>query len=132
MKKVRAATVVAVMATAVTKVRDYAREHPEQASDTLDKVEGFIRNKAAPKHAAYLDKGSPGLRQALGLPARSARGTVPSTTEDPDPDTSEHWPAHRSSDPIAPNPAPGTSDDPQPRGHFDDSEPMTPGERPHR
>lgn len=36
---------------------------------------------------------------------------------DPDPDTDEPWTSHEPSDPspVAPNPAPGTSDDPQPR-----------------
>ena len=119
---------IAVATTAVTKAKEYAREHPDQAGDTLDKVEGFIRGKAAPKHSAYIDKGSHGLRQALGLPARTGPSSVVSTTEDPDPDTSEHWPPHQPSDPVAPNPAPGTSDDPQPRHHVDEPGPMTPGE----
>ncbi len=129
-KKLRAAAVLVVAATAVSKAKDYAREHPDQASDTLDQVEGLIRGRTAAKYSGYIDKGSTGLRQALGLPARSAPGTVGPTTEDPDPDTSEHWPPHQPSDPLAPNPAPGTSDDPQPRHHFDDPDPMTPGERP--
>ena len=45
MKKVRAAAVIAVVTTAVSQARDYAREHPDQAAQTLDQVEGFLRGK---------------------------------------------------------------------------------------
>lgn len=133
MKKVRTAAVVAVVTTAVTKAREYAREHPDQAAQTLDRVEEFVRGRAAPKHAGYIDKGSVALRQGLGLPAR---GTVSSTAtsaalDDPDPDTSEPPAHHGPSDPVAPNPAPGTTDDPQPRRRDDEPAPLTPGERPH-
>ena len=139
MKKVRTAAVVAVVTTAVTKAREYAREHPEQAADTLDRVEAFVRGKAAHKHLGYIDKGSSALRQGLGLPARgTVRSTATSaassaaTAGDPDPDTSEPPVRHRPTDPVAPNPAPGTSDDPHPRRRDDDPAPLTPGERPHR
>jgi hypothetical protein len=131
-KKVRTAAVVAVMTTAVSKVRDYAREHPDQAGQAVDKVEDFVRGRTAPKHAAYIDKGSSALRQGLGLPARrSAAPEAGPPPEDPDPDTDEPWTPHQTSDPrpLAPNPAPGTGDDPQPRRQSDDPAPMTPGER---
>lgn len=135
--KFRTAAMVAVMTTAVTKVREYAREHPEEAGQAVDKVEDFVRGRAAPKHAAYIDKGSKALRQGLGLPLRpvASAGTGPTDTgptdaEDPDPDTDEPWAPHATDDPrpIAPNPSPGTGDDPQPRRGSDDPSPMTPGE----
>jgi hypothetical protein len=48
---------------------------------------------------------------------------------DPDPDTTEPPQRHGAEDPVAPNPAPGTSDDPQPRRSDDDPAPLIPGER---
>ena len=47
MKKVRAAAVIAVVTTVVSQARDYAREHPDQAAQTVDQVERFLRGKAA-------------------------------------------------------------------------------------
>jgi hypothetical protein len=148
-KKVRAAAVIAVVTTVVSQAREYAREHPDEAAQGLDRVEGFLRGRTAPKHAAFLDKGSAALRQGLGLPRRAA--TAPGATApgaaaaaaaatpadlddagltDPDPDTSEPPATYGFRDPVAPNPSPGTSDDPQPRRWDDDPAPLTPGERP--
>ena len=140
-KKVRAAAIIAVVTTAVSQARDYAREHPDEAAVTLDKVEEFVRGKAAPKHGAYIDKGSSALRRSLGLPPRSAAAGATSATSatsagssdgltDPDPDTTEPPASYGFRDPVAPNPSPGTTDDPQPRRQDDDPAPLTPGERP--
>ena len=139
MKKVRAAALIAVVTTVVSSARDYARDNPDQAGETLDQVERFVRGKLAPKHGAYLDKVSSGLRQGLGLPTRDAgvprdTGTASDTVApltDPDPETVEPRAPHGFRDPVAPNPSPGTSDDPQPRRWDDDPAPLTPGERPH-
>jgi hypothetical protein len=139
-KKVRAAAVIAVATTVVTQARDYAREHPDQAADTLDGVERFLRDRAAPRYSSYIEKGSTALRHGLGLRASTVTGrsghsrdTWSDATgggEDPDPDTAEPWAPHEPSDPspLAPNPSPGTGDDPQPRRAGDDPAPMTPGE----
>jgi hypothetical protein len=56
--------------------------------------------------------------------------SLPDDPLDPDPDTDEPWTPHEPSDPspVAPNPAPGTGDDPQPRRSVDSAAPMTPGE----
>jgi hypothetical protein len=129
--KFRTAAMVAVMTTAVTKVREYAREHPDEAGQAVDKVEDFVRGRAAPKHSAYIDKGSKAVRQGLGLPLRTVSPASRDTdVEDPDPDTDEPWSPHAADDlrPLAPNPSPGTGDDPQPRRDSDDPSPMTPGE----
>ena len=139
MKKVRAAAVIAVVATVVSSARDYARDNPDQAGETLDQVEWFVRGKVSPQHTAYVDKVSAGLRRGLGLPTRDAgapRDTgAPRNTgaplTDPDPETVEPRAPHGFRDPVAPNPSPGTSDDPQPRRWDDDPAPLTPGERPH-
>ena len=127
MKKVRAAAVIAVVTTAVSQAREYAREHPDEAAAGLDRVEDFLRGRTAAKHASFLDKGSAALRQGLGLPRRSA---APATTPvdesgltDPDPDTTEPPATYGFRDPVAPNPSPGTSDDPQPRRWDDDPAP---------
>jgi hypothetical protein len=132
-KKVRAAAVVAAVSTAVTQVREYAREHPEQASRAVDTVEGFVRGRAAPKHGPSIDKGSRAIRKGLGLPLRplppaALEASSGPDLEDPDPDTDEPWHPHGPLEAPAPNPAPGTSDDPQPRRYEDDPAPMTPGE----
>ena len=131
-KKVRAAAVIAVVTTAVSQARDYAREHPDEAESAVDKVEQFLRGRLAPRHGAYLDKGGAALRQGLGLPARDpprASGPVGAQATDPDPDTAEPPQRREAGDPVAPNPSPGTSDDPQPRRGDDDPAPLTPGER---
>ncbi len=130
MKKVRAATVVAVMATAVTRVRDYAKQHPEDARRVADTVEDFVRGRAAPRHGRYIDKGSAALRSGLGIPLRPLPPPPAADLEDPDPDTDEPWHPHERFEAPAPNPLPGTSDDPQPRRFEDDPAPMTPGEPP--
>ena len=139
MKKVRAAAVIAVVTTAVSQAREYAREHPDQAAQGLDKVEEFLRGKTAPKHGAYIDKGGAALRQGLGCravpPRRSAAAAATAPVDDsgltdPDPDTTEPPATYGFRDPVAPNPSPGTSDDPQPRRWDDDPAPLTPGERP--
>ena len=72
MKKVRAAALIAVVTTVVSSARDYARDNPDQAGETLDSVERFLRGKLAPQHGAYVDKVGAGLRQGLGLPTRDA------------------------------------------------------------
>ncbi len=135
MKKVRAAALVAVVTTVVSQARDYARDNPDQAGAALDQVERFLRGRMAPKHGAYVDKVGAGLRQGLGLPTRDA--TAPKAPRDagapltdPDPETAEPRAPHGFRDPVAPNPSPGTSDDPQPRRWDDDPAPLTPGERP--
>jgi len=146
--KIRAAAVIAVVTTAVSQARDYARENPDEAALTLDKVEEFVRGKAAPKHGAYIDKGSAALRRSLGLPPRSAGASAATTATttagaasaagattdpwltDPDPDTTEPPASYGVGDSFAPNPSPGTTDDPQPRRQDDDPAPLTPGERP--
>ncbi len=141
MKKVRAAALIAVVTTVVSQARDYARDNPDQAGDTLDQVERFLRGRLAPQHGAYVDKVGAGLRRGLGLPTRdehatpaprdmgAPRDTGPPLT-DPDPETVEPRAPHGFRDPVAPNPSPGTSDDPQPRRWDDDPAPLTPGERP--
>jgi hypothetical protein len=133
-KKVRAAAVLALVTTAVSQARDYAREHPGEAGAAVDKVEQFLRGRLAPRHGAHLDRGGAALRQGLGLPARDAsQASAPvgaGTGTDPDPDTTEPPQRHEADDPVAPNPSPGTSDDPQPRRGDDEPAPLTPGERP--
>lgn len=132
MKKVRAAAVIAVVTTAASQARDYAREHPDEAARAVDRVEQFLRDRLAPRHGSYLDKGGAALRMGLGLAPRPVeQGARSAGLTDPDPDTSEPPQRHGAGDPVAPNPAPGTSDDPQPRRQDDDPAPLTPGERSH-
>jgi hypothetical protein len=86
MKMIRMAAFIAAASAAVSKARDYARENPDKASQTIDKVEAFVAGKAGPKYADKVGKGSDALRSSLGLsagagaagPAQSA-GTGAST-----------------------------------------------------
>ncbi|HMM93673.1 antitoxin [Phycicoccus sp.] len=70
MARGRAAALIA----AVTKVKDYARQNPEKASEAIEKVEGFVRSKAGPTHSAKVDKGGDALRKGLGLPPHGSAG----------------------------------------------------------
>ena len=102
MKKVRAAAVIAVVTTAVSQAREYAREHPDEAAQGLDRVEDFLRGKTAAKHAAFLDKGSAALRQGLGLPRRSA--LLPPLLPRPPPSTTPGSPTPTPTPPSRPRP----------------------------
>lgn len=77
MKKVRAATAIALATTAYRQLQDYARENPERTSSVLGSVETFLREKAPPQYSSKIDGGGAALRRHLGLPARPA--TPPSS-----------------------------------------------------
>jgi hypothetical protein len=72
MKVIRTAALVAAATAAVSKAKEYARENPAKASETIDKAESFVRGKAGPKYADKVGKGSNALRKSLGLSAGSA------------------------------------------------------------
>lgn len=69
MKMIRMAAFIAAVSAAVSKAREYARENPDKASQTIDSVEAFVAGKAGPKYADKVGKGSQALRSGLGLPA---------------------------------------------------------------
>ena len=69
MKMIRMAAFIAAVSAAVSKAREYARENPDKASQTIDSVEAFVAGKAGPKYADKVGKGSQALRSSLGLPA---------------------------------------------------------------
>lgn len=72
MKIIRTAALIAAATAAVSKAKEYARDNPAQASDTIDKVEGFVRGKAGPKYADKIGQGTDALRSGLGLTGRGA------------------------------------------------------------
>jgi MT0933-like antitoxin protein len=74
MKIIRTAALVAAATAAVSKAKEYARDNPAQASETIDKIEAFVRDKAGPKYAGKVGQGSDALRSSLGLTARGASG----------------------------------------------------------
>ena len=81
MKMIRTAALVAAAGAAISRAKDYARENPEKASETIDKAESFVRGKAGPKYADKVGKGSSALRRSLGLSAGSSTASsAPSTT----------------------------------------------------
>lgn len=90
MKLIRTAVLVATAVAAVNKAKEYARDNPEAASGTIDKAESFVRDKAGPKYADTVGKGSQALRQGLGLPraaGSSAGTTATSSSADASPPT---------------------------------------------
>ena len=90
MKMIRMAVVIAAATAAASKAKEYARENPDKASETIDKAEAFVAGKAGPKYAGKVGKGGDALRNSLGLPAgTSAAGTgtpTPATTDGSAPD----------------------------------------------
>jgi hypothetical protein len=84
MKMIRMAVLVAAAVAAASKAKDYARENPDEASQTLDKVESFVAGKAGPKYADKVGKGGAALRSSLGLSAGAPGGAAgPSTPTAP-------------------------------------------------
>ena len=79
MKMIRMAALIAAAAAAVSKAKDYARQNPEKASDTLEKVEAFVAAKAGPTYAGKVEKGSHALRAGLGLPSGTGEGGAAAT-----------------------------------------------------
>ncbi len=78
MKIIRTAALVALATAAVSKAKEYARDNPAQASETLDKVEAFVRDKAGPTYSDKVGAGSSALRRSLGLRTGPADATAPS------------------------------------------------------
>ena len=89
MKIMRMAAFIAAASAAASKAKQYARENPDKASQTIDSIESFVAAKAGPKYADKVGKGSHALRSSLGLPAGAgaaesaepagSAGTGPST-----------------------------------------------------
>ena len=80
MKVIRTAALIAAATAAVSKAKEYARENPAKASETIDKAETFVRGKAGPKYSDKVGKGSSALRKSLGLSAGGASAGSTATT----------------------------------------------------
>ena len=80
MKVIRTAALIAAATAAVTKAKEYARENPEKASETIGKAESFVRGKAGPKYADKVGKGSSALRKSLGLSSGAASAASTAST----------------------------------------------------
>ena len=76
MKMIRMAAFIAAASAAVSKAREYARENPDKAAETIDKVEAFVAGKAGPKYADKVGKGGHALRSSLGLSAAAGAGAA--------------------------------------------------------
>ena len=101
MKIIRTAALVAAAGAAYSKAKDYARENPGKASETIGKAEEFVRGKAGPKYADKVDKGGEALRKSLGLTgAQSAHTSSAPTT--PVPGTSTAAPSTGTASPQSP------------------------------
>ena len=99
MKMIRMAAFIAAASAAVSKAREYARENPDKASQTIDRVEAFVAGKAGPKYADKVDKGSHALRSSLGLPAGAGAAEA----------TESAGSAGTGASTVTPGPADGTS-----------------------
>jgi MT0933-like antitoxin protein len=111
MKVIRMAALIAAATAAASKAKEYARENPDKASQTLDKAEAFVAGKAGPKYADKVGKGSDALRSSLGLPkgastagaAEGTTGTPPSTvTPTPSAGTTPPTPSAGTTTPASP------------------------------
>ena len=109
MKVIRMAALIAAATAAASKAKEYARENPDKASQTLDKAEAFVAGRAGPKYADKVGKGSDALRSSLGLPkgastagAEEPTGTPPSTvTSTPSAGTTTSTPSAGTTTPTA-------------------------------
>ena len=110
MKLMRMAALIAAAAAAASKAKEYARQNPEQATQTLDKVEAFVAGKAGPKYVDKVGKGSEALRASLGLSAR-AGGAAGSTA------AGSTAPGSAATGPVAPaSPSSAGTEDTPPAG----------------
>ena len=109
MKMIRMAALIAAAAAAASKAKDYARENPDKASETLDKVEAFVAGKAGPKYADKVGQGGHALRASLGLSTAGGGATGSAGT-----------------DPVAPAPPTPLGTDGPPPVAGDGSEPEGP------
>ena len=117
MKMIRMAALIAAAAAAASKAKDYARENPDKASETLDKVEAFVAGKAGrstptrwARAATPSVRASACPRQEVVRPGRRAR-------------TRWHRRPPRRSARTAPRRSPETG--PSPRGHHARSTPRS-------
>jgi hypothetical protein len=119
MKIMRMAAFIAAASAAASKAKQYARENPDKASQTIDSIESFVAAKAGPKYADKVGKGSHALRTSLGLSAvagaagsagsAGSTGTGPSTaTSEPADGTSGR--SSGATDGSAPDESPKASD----------------------
>ncbi|HZB68565.1 MAG TPA: antitoxin [Ornithinibacter sp.] len=103
MKVIRTAALVAAAGAAISRAKDYARENPQKASETIDKAESFFRGKAGPKYSDKVGKGSSALRRSLGLSAGSSTASsAPATTRSEDGTTSPSVQTSDGSSPTTP------------------------------
>ena len=103
MKVIRTAALVAAAAAAISRAKDYSRENPQKASETIDKAESFFRGRAGPKYADKVGKGSSALRRSLGLSAgSSAASSSPTTTRSGEGTTSSTAQTSDGSSPTTP------------------------------
>jgi hypothetical protein len=72
MKTVRTVVWIAAVSAAVSQAKKFARDNPDQAAQSVDKVEAFVRGKVRPEHAAKVAKGGDALRSGLGLSTGSS------------------------------------------------------------
>jgi hypothetical protein len=118
MKTVRTVVWIAAVSAAVSQAKKFARENPDQASQSVDKVEAFVRGKVRPEHAAKVAKGGHVLRSGLGLSTGSAgsAGSAgsgaaggPAGSGSPGTSDSSPMPAAESTSSTPPSSAPGAS-----------------------
>src|SRR4051812_49716705 len=106
MKTVRTVVWIAAVSAAVSQAKKFARENPDQASQSVDKVEAFVRGKVRPEHAAKVAKGGDALRSGLGLSTGSSGSAGPGNPGPPATPPAPPTPEPPTPTPPAPAPAP--------------------------
>jgi hypothetical protein len=115
MKVIRMAALIAAATAAASKAKEYARENPDKASQSIDKAEAFVAGKAGPKYADKVGKGSDALRSSLGLPAGTSGGGAAEGPIGTPPSTVTSMPAEGTTTPTSAEgtttPTPSTTTD---------------------
>ena len=93
---------------AIDKVKDLAKDHPDVARSTIDKVEDVVDSQTGGKFKDWVDKGGDFLEKALGVDKASAPAPTPAPTPVPAPgDPSQPAPPSEPTQPAPPSEQPG-------------------------
>ena len=93
---------------AIDKVKDLAKDHPDVARSTIDKVEDVVDSQTGGKFKDWVDKGGDLLEKALGVDKASAPAPTPAPTPVPAPgDPSQPAPPSEPTQPAPPSEQPG-------------------------
>ena len=108
---------------AIDKVKDLAKEHPDVARSTNDKVEDVVDSQTGGKFKDWVDKGGDLLEKALGVDEASAPAPTPAPAPPPTPS-----PTPAPGDPTQPAPPTEPTQPAPPAEPTEPTQPTQPGE----